>query len=99
MNQTIIKKTEARKDKSKKWQLLNESNGHYITIIFSKELEDEFNKNNHSFRQLQSEQINAVLKLMENIDRNYVLEVNSANVGESCMPLTDKKLKDAIVAL
>lgn len=92
MKSTLIKKID-NVGEDKAWSLIDEKSGHQVTVIFSKTLERDLHRRNHSFDRLQSEQLNAVLNVMSQLgDHNYILEVNQENIGNSIIPLTQEKL-------
>lgn len=92
MKSTLIKKID-NVGEDKAWSLIDEKSGHQVTVIFSKNLEKDLHRRNHSFDRLQSEQLNAVLNVMSQLDdHNYILEVNQENIGNSIIPLTQERL-------
>lgn len=97
MSNAIIEKVYDIQGKDEIWQLIDKEHGRQVTVIFSKELEDDLHRRNHSFDRLQSEQLNAVLKAMNQLDKcNYVLEINEESIGTSITPLPQEKILDLI---
>lgn len=93
MNNAIIEKVRNIHGKDEIWQLINKEQGKQVKVIFSKELENDFHRRNHSFDHLQSEQLNVILQIMNQLDgHNYVLEINKDNIGTSIIPLTQEKI-------
>nr|WP_321316155.1 hypothetical protein [uncultured Ligilactobacillus sp.] len=96
MSDSSIKKIENREDKEKTWKITNEKNNHYIIIVFSKTLEDDMKKNSRSFERLQIEQINEILKIISDLEHDYILKINRENIGKANMPLPIEKIKRMI---
>lgn len=96
MSNESIERTENRQQMGKTWKIMDKDNGHYINVVFSKELEDNMKKHSQSFERFQSEQINAILKWVNNLDHDYILNVTEENVGKANMPLSAEKLAEAI---
>ena len=65
MSNTIIEKIDAREDKDKTWRLSDSQSGHYLNVIFDRNLEEGMKvKRNFSFNRFESEQINELTKLL-----------------------------------
>lgn len=93
MKSTIIEKANQTHGEDEVWKIIDEQERRQVTVIFSKKLENDFHRRNHSFERLQSEQLNAVLRVMNQLEgQEYVLEINKDSIGNSIIPLTQEKL-------
>ncbi|WP_405075919.1 hypothetical protein ACI3EJ_09095 [Ligilactobacillus acidipiscis] len=91
MNNTVVEKTEARKEKDKEWTISNEA-GHYLRVVFSVALENNMkNLRNFSFNRFESEQINNLSPLVAGLKDNYELKIDDSVVGNAFLPLDAKK--------
>ncbi|AUJ32688.1 MAG: hypothetical protein ABF483_06990 [Liquorilactobacillus nagelii] len=89
MNDMMIERTEARAEKSTVWRLSNKINGHFLDVVFDKNLENQMKrKRNFSFNRFESEQLNELHKLVEQIKDNYSLVLDQNVIGLDYLPLT-----------
>lgn len=85
----MIERTEARAEKSTVWRLSNKINGHFLDVVFDKNLENQMKrKRNFSFNRFESEQLNELHKLVEQIKDNYSLVLDQNVIGLDYLPLT-----------
>lgn len=97
MKRTIIEKENQFHGEDEIWKIIDEQGKRQVTVIFSKGLEDDLHWRNHSFERLQSEQLNAILNVMNQLEgQQYVLEINKESIGNSIIPLTQEKLLQSI---
>ncbi len=100
MNNTVIEKTEARVEKDTEWRLSNQKNGHFLDVIFCKELENTMkNKRNFSFNRFESEQLNNLHSLVDKLDGNFKLVLDENVIGLDYLPLSPDEATDLIEAL
>ncbi|MFT8407377.1 hypothetical protein [Liquorilactobacillus nagelii] len=89
MNDMMIERTEARAEKSTVWRLSNKINGHFLDVVFDKNLENQMKrKRNFSFNRFESEQLNELHKLVEQIKDDYSLVLDQNVIGLDYLPLT-----------
>ncbi|HIZ96146.1 MAG TPA: hypothetical protein H9803_05520 [Candidatus Ligilactobacillus excrementavium] len=87
MNNTVVEKTEARKEKDKEWTISNDA-GHYLRVIFSVALENNMkNLRNFSFNRFESEQLNKLSPLVAHLTDDYELKIDDAVIGNAFLPL------------
>lgn len=85
----MIERTEARAEKSTVWRLSNKINGHFLDVVFDKNLENQMKrKRNFSFNRFESEQLNELHKLVEQIKDDYSLVLDQNVIGLDYLPLT-----------
>ncbi len=93
MNNTVVEKIEARKEKDKAWTISNDS-GHYLRIIFSVDLENKMkNVRNFSFNRFESEQLNNLSPIVPELKDNYELKIDEGVIGNAYLPLIAEKAK------
>ena len=98
MDNTIIEKIDAREGKDKYWRISDSQSGHYLNVVFSKNLEDGMKeKRNFSFNRFESEQLNELSKLIPNLKSNYKLSIDSKAVGINFMPIAGNDAKDLMI--
>ncbi|KRL00916.1 hypothetical protein FC81_GL001750 [Liquorilactobacillus capillatus DSM 19910] len=86
-----MERTEARAGKNTEWRLSNGENGHFLNVIFSKEIENEMKDNrNFSFNRFESEQLNRLRPLVETLESNYELILDNNVIGSDFLPLSSK---------
>ncbi|KRL36947.1 hypothetical protein [Liquorilactobacillus uvarum] len=91
MVNTKIERTEARATKNTEWRLSNEESGHFLDVVFSKELENDMkNSRNFSFSRFESEQLNYLRPLVETLDSNYQLILDKKVIGSDFLPLSSE---------
>ncbi|KRM07148.1 hypothetical protein FC89_GL000466 [Liquorilactobacillus ghanensis DSM 18630] len=94
MNDMMIERTEARAEKSTVWRLSNKVNGHFLDVVFDKNLENQMKrKRNFSFNRFESEQLNELHKLVERIKDNYSLVLDQNVIGLDYLPLNAEDAK------
>ncbi|GBG94805.1 hypothetical protein LFYK43_12640 [Ligilactobacillus salitolerans] len=90
MNNTVVEKTEARKQKSKEWTISNDS-GHFLRVIFSLDLENNMkNVRNFSFNRFESEQLNNLSPLVPDLKEDFELTLDEGVIGNAFLPLDAK---------
>lgn len=90
MNETIIQKIEARKEKDKEWRLSNQD-GNFLNVIFSVTLENQMKQQrNFSFNRFESEQLNELSKLVPKLTANYQVQINQQTIGAGYLPLSSE---------
>ncbi|MFT8950559.1 MAG: hypothetical protein ABF991_10135 [Liquorilactobacillus hordei] len=100
MNNTAIEKTEARVEKDTVWRVSNQENGHFLDVVFCKELEKTMkNKRNFSFNRFESEQLNNLHSLVSNLDENFKLILDENVIGIDYLPLSSEDAADLVEAL
>ncbi|MFT8461679.1 MAG: hypothetical protein ABF741_08285 [Liquorilactobacillus ghanensis] len=97
MNDMMIERTEARAEKSTVWRLSNKVNGHFLDVVFDKNLENQMKrKRNFSFNRFESEQLNELHKLVERIKDNYSLVLDQNVIGLDYLPLNAEDAKSLL---
>ncbi|MFT8459314.1 MAG: hypothetical protein ABF804_02965 [Liquorilactobacillus ghanensis] len=97
MNDMMIERTEARAEKSTVWRLSNKVNGHFLEVVFDKNLENQMKrKRNFSFNRFESEQLNELHKLVERIKDNYSLVLDQNVIGLDYLPLNAEDAKSLL---
>ncbi|KRL05386.1 hypothetical protein [Liquorilactobacillus oeni] len=100
MDNTVIEKTEARAGKNTEWRLSNSANGHFLDVIFNKDIEEAMKRQrNFSFNRFESEQLNNLRSLVEGLDHNYKLVLDKKTIGSDYMPLAGSDAKPLLTAL
>lgn len=93
----MIERTEARAEKSTVWRLSNKVNGHFLEVVFDKNLENQMKrKRNFSFNRFESEQLNELHKLVERIKDNYSLVLDQNVIGLDYLPLNAEDAKSLL---
>lgn len=100
MSNTIIEKIDAREDKDKTWRLSDSQSGHYLNVIFDRDLEEGMKvKRNFSFNRFESEQINELTKLVPHLTSDYSISIDSNAVGLAFMPVANCDAKSMMVEI
>ena len=85
MNDTVIEKRESRSSKSKEWRM---SNGHFLDVIFSIDLENRLRSHrNFSFARFESEQLNKLSGIIPSLQDDYRLTIDEEAVGLAFLPI------------
>lgn len=98
MNDILIEQTEARVDHSKQWRLTNRATSRSITDVLRRRLETTMKVHRtFSFNRFESEQLNRLCPLVDELDANYALNLDCETVGVAFMPLSSKQAKQLMI--
>ncbi|MCP9312208.1 hypothetical protein KBX31_02695 [Liquorilactobacillus satsumensis] len=97
MDNTVIEKTEARAEKNTEWRLSNSENGHFLNVVFGKDVEEAMKRQrNFSFNRFESEQLNNLRALVPELDHDYELVLDENAIGSDYMPLAADDAKQLL---